>query len=105
MDIAAFKVGHSVRSDQDATALQAARAGSQASQGRWMQVMRRFITRAHVGRNVFVHLAPIEVGNATRIDVNSSTLQKESKHVKRSNGALEERSRQEQKASTHCQPD
>ena len=49
-----------------------------------MQVMRRFITRAHVGRNVFVHLAPIEVGNATRTDVNSSTLQKESKHVKRS---------------------
>eukprot|EP00964_Phaeocystis_antarctica_P014592 scaffold8060_cov82-Phaeocystis_antarctica.AAC.2 len=31
MDIAAFKVGHSVRSDKDATALQAARAGSQAS--------------------------------------------------------------------------
>jgi len=46
--------------------------------------------RAHVGRNVFVHLAPIEVGNATRTDVNSSTLQKESKHVKLSSGALEE---------------
>ena len=57
--------------------------------------------RAHVGRNVFVHLAPIEVGNATRTDVNSSTLQKESKHVKRSSGAMEEKSGQGQKASTH----
>eukprot|EP00964_Phaeocystis_antarctica_P138871 scaffold103534_cov74-Phaeocystis_antarctica.AAC.1 len=42
MDIAAFKVGHSVRSDKDATALQAARAGSHASQGRWMTVHGKF---------------------------------------------------------------
>ena len=42
--------------------------------------------QAHAGCNVFVHLAPIEVGNATKIDGNSSTLQKESKHVKPSSG-------------------
>ena len=54
-----------------------------------MQVMRRFITRAHVGRNVFVHLAPIEVGNAIRSHAKSSALQKESKHVKRSSGTME----------------
>ena len=55
------------------------------------------------GCNVFVHLAPIEVGNATRTDEKSSALQKESKHVKRSSGALDDSSRKLQKASTHSQ--
>ena len=44
--------------------------------------------RAHVERDVSVHLAPIEVGNATRNDAYSSTLQKESKQVKRSSGVM-----------------
>ena len=40
------------------------------------------------GCNVFVHLAPIEVGSAIRSHAKSSTLQKEHKHVKRSSGAM-----------------
>ena len=36
--------------------------------------MQKHITES--GCNVFVHLAPIEVGNATKIDGKSSTLQK-----------------------------
>ena len=60
--------------------------------------------RAHVGCNVFVQLAHIEVGNATRTDENSSSLQKESKHVKRFSGAMHESSRIFQQASTPCQP-
>ena len=40
------------------------------------------------GCNVFVHLAPIEVGSAIRSHAKSSTLQKESKHVKRSSEAM-----------------
>ena len=40
------------------------------------------------GCNVLVHLAPVEVGNATRSHAKSSTLQKGSKHVKRSSEAM-----------------
>jgi hypothetical protein len=47
MDIAAFKVSHSVGTDKDATALQAARAKSSSiHRGQWMKCHRRFKNQA-----------------------------------------------------------
>ena len=74
MDIAAFKVGHSVRSDQDATALQAARAGSQASQGRWMKVQGKFKMQADIISGVAMDIAAFKVSHSVGCDIDATAL-------------------------------
>eukprot|EP00964_Phaeocystis_antarctica_P030641 scaffold17321_cov70-Phaeocystis_antarctica.AAC.2 len=73
MDIAAFKVGHSAISDKDATALQAARAGSQASHAGAMEEMSWNVQRrAHIASLISVHVC---VGERCRAqDVESSAI-------------------------------
>jgi hypothetical protein len=81
MDIAAFKVSHSVGKDKDATTtLRATRARS-SSKGA-MEERSQKVQNASSHRNAII-------------------LRTHKAHSQFS-GALEERSRQEQKASTHC---
>ena len=52
--------------------------------------------------DIFVHLAPVEVGHAIIVDVEpAASLHAESEHTKRSSGALEVRLRRVQNASSH----
>ena len=85
VDIAAFKVSHSVVTDKDATTLRAARVRSKFIGGRWMECLRRFNmqTLTFCGTKIM------------------STRTAAGQFKGQFKGAMEEVSQKAQKASTH----
>ena len=71
MDIAAFKVSHSVGSDMDATALPAARARS-VSIG--MKVQGEFKMQAHIRSGVVMNIASFKVSHSVGCDIDATAL-------------------------------
>ena len=59
--------------------------------GRWSRAPRRFKMQTH-GGNVFIHVGVSQRCRAPDDEPTPVTLHAESKHTKRSSGALEERS-------------
>ena len=72
MDIAAFKVSHSVGLDPDTTALRAKSGARNVPSGRWRQCLGKGRRRAHITRYVRVHVGVGQRGRAS--DVDSSAL-------------------------------
>ena len=73
MDIAPFKVGHSV--DQDATALQAKkRARVNVPSGRWMKVQGKGRRQAHVRSRVVMDIAAFKISHSTAFDRYTTAL-------------------------------
>jgi len=86
MDVAAFKVCHSV--DTDAAALQAARVRSK-SMGRWMKVQGKFKTQTHRSRGVVMDIAAFKVSHSVGIDIDATALRAARRGQAPSIGAIE----------------
>ena len=74
MDIAAFKVSHSVGTDIDATALPGNRACNVPA-GRWMKVQGQFKMQAHSSSGVAMDIAAFKVSHSVGADNDATALQ------------------------------
>ena len=74
MDIAPFKVGHSV--DRNAAALQAKkRARVNVPSGRWMKVQGKGRRQAHVSSRVVMDIAAFKISHSVGGDIDTTALQ------------------------------